>query len=169
MQACTQWTHSDVWSQLATTPECLFQIGDGQSEKKRWSEGDMPRNAWYSRWARANPPPGCHSRIRRSASTLTQPFRPDGNVFCWCCLQSDGHIICYQSRKGTNIMEPSGQGVVCLNLQFFCLVHRMPLRISKDISIMLSGRPWTTWCPPSWEIYWSTVIQMKNMSNTISG
>jgi len=35
MQACTQWTHSDVWSQLATTPECLFKIGDWQSKKKR--------------------------------------------------------------------------------------------------------------------------------------
>jgi hypothetical protein len=35
MQACTQWTHSDVWSQLATTPECLFKIGDRQSEKKQ--------------------------------------------------------------------------------------------------------------------------------------
>jgi len=34
MQACTQWTHSDVWSQLPTTPECLFKIGDRQSEKK---------------------------------------------------------------------------------------------------------------------------------------
>jgi len=35
MQARTQWTHSDVWLQLATTPECLFKIGDRQSEKKR--------------------------------------------------------------------------------------------------------------------------------------
>ena len=39
MQACTQWTHSDVWSQLATTPECLFKIGDSQREKK-WRNGD---------------------------------------------------------------------------------------------------------------------------------
>ena len=35
MQACTQWTYSDLWSQLATTPECLFKIGDQQSDKKR--------------------------------------------------------------------------------------------------------------------------------------
>ena len=35
IQACTQWTHSDVCSQLAITPECLFIIGDRQSEKKR--------------------------------------------------------------------------------------------------------------------------------------
>jgi len=35
MKACTQWNHSDVWSQLATTPECLFKVGDRQSEKKR--------------------------------------------------------------------------------------------------------------------------------------
>jgi hypothetical protein len=37
MHACTQWTHSDVWSQLAPTPECLFKIGDRQSEKNRWN------------------------------------------------------------------------------------------------------------------------------------
>jgi len=37
MQVCTQWTHSDVWSQLATTPEWLFKIGDRQSKKKRWN------------------------------------------------------------------------------------------------------------------------------------
>jgi hypothetical protein len=35
MQACTQWTHSDVWSQLATTPGCLVKVGERQSEKKR--------------------------------------------------------------------------------------------------------------------------------------
>jgi hypothetical protein len=34
MQACTQSTHSDVWSQLATPWECLFKLGDRQSEKK---------------------------------------------------------------------------------------------------------------------------------------
>jgi len=37
MQARTQWTYSHVWSQLATTSECFFQIGDQQSEKKRWN------------------------------------------------------------------------------------------------------------------------------------
>jgi len=35
MQACTEWTHSDVWSQLAPTPEWLFEIGNRQSAKKR--------------------------------------------------------------------------------------------------------------------------------------
>jgi len=37
MEACTQWTHSDVWSQLPTTPECLFKMGERQSEKKLWN------------------------------------------------------------------------------------------------------------------------------------
>jgi len=83
MQACTQWTHSDVWSQLATTPECWFKVGGRQSEKKRRSEGDIQLDAWYWRRARSNPPPECHWRLWRSASTLTQPVRPDGNVFCW--------------------------------------------------------------------------------------
>jgi len=40
MQACTQSTQSDVWSQLATTPECVFQLGDRQSEKKQ-QNGDL--------------------------------------------------------------------------------------------------------------------------------
>jgi len=84
MQLCTQWTHSDVWSQLATMPECLFKIGDRQSEKKWRLEGDMQRDAWYWRRARSKPPPGCLWRLWRSVSTLTEPFRPDGNVFCWC-------------------------------------------------------------------------------------
>jgi len=37
VRTCTQSTHSDVWLLLATTPECLFKIGDRQSEKKRWN------------------------------------------------------------------------------------------------------------------------------------
>jgi len=39
MQACTQWTYSDILSQLATTPGCVFKISDWQSEKK-WQNGD---------------------------------------------------------------------------------------------------------------------------------
>jgi len=31
---CTEWTHSDVWSPLATTPQCSFTIGYRQSQKK---------------------------------------------------------------------------------------------------------------------------------------
>ena len=37
MQVCIQWTDSDVWSLLATRPECLFKKGDRQSEKKQWN------------------------------------------------------------------------------------------------------------------------------------
>jgi len=44
----------------------------------------MWRDAWSWRRARSKPPPGCLWRLCRSASTLTEPFRPDGNVFCWC-------------------------------------------------------------------------------------
>jgi len=53
---------------------------------KRRSEGDMQPDAWYWRRARSNPPPGCLWRLWLSASTLTEPFRPDGNVFCWWSL-----------------------------------------------------------------------------------
>jgi len=37
MHTGTQWTHSDVWSQLATTPQCSFKIGVQQSAKKHWN------------------------------------------------------------------------------------------------------------------------------------
>jgi len=37
MQEHPQWTHSNVWSQLATTAECSFKIEDWQSEKKLWT------------------------------------------------------------------------------------------------------------------------------------
>jgi len=37
MAACTQWTHSDVWLQLATTPEWLCNTGDRLNEKARWN------------------------------------------------------------------------------------------------------------------------------------
>jgi len=36
MQEHTQWTHSDISSQLATTPECSFEIGVRQREKNWW-------------------------------------------------------------------------------------------------------------------------------------
>jgi len=37
MQARTRWTHSDVLSLLATTPEWSFKIGDRQNAKRQWS------------------------------------------------------------------------------------------------------------------------------------
>jgi len=45
MQACTQWTHSDVLSQLATTPEWSFKIGDRQNAKRQWNSD---RRATYN-------------------------------------------------------------------------------------------------------------------------
>jgi len=35
MQELTQWTHSDIWSQLATTREWSFKLGDRQNERKQ--------------------------------------------------------------------------------------------------------------------------------------
>jgi len=37
MQAGTQWTQTNVWSQLATTPEWSFKIGDWQNEQNPWN------------------------------------------------------------------------------------------------------------------------------------
>jgi len=48
------------------------------------SEGDMQRDALLRRWERSSLPPVWLWWLRRSMSTLTEPFRPDGIVFCWC-------------------------------------------------------------------------------------
>jgi len=41
------------------------------------------RDAWYWHRVRSNLPPESLQRLWRSASTVTEQFRPDGNVFCW--------------------------------------------------------------------------------------
>jgi hypothetical protein len=101
MQGWTQWIHSDVYSQLATLPECMFKIGDRQSEEKR---GNGDRRALCS--ATRSLDAGCGVirnrgvwRLWRSASTLTQPFRPDGNVFCWW-RQYYKHTYCFTCTSG---------------------------------------------------------------------
>jgi len=56
-----------------------------REEMAKWQlEGDMQHDAWYWHRVLSNPPPGCLCRLWWSASTLTEPFRPDGNVFLWC-------------------------------------------------------------------------------------
>jgi len=50
---------------------------------KQRSEGNMQCDTWYWCRARSNPPPGWLWRLWRSASILMEPFRPDGNIFCW--------------------------------------------------------------------------------------
>jgi len=47
------------------------------------SEGDMLCDQWFWCWAQSILPLGCLWRLWWCASTLTQPFCPDGNVFCW--------------------------------------------------------------------------------------
>jgi len=47
------------------------------------SEGSMQHDASYCGWARSSLPLGCLWRLWWSMSTLTEPFRPDGNGFCW--------------------------------------------------------------------------------------
>ena len=67
----------------------------------------MQPDALYWHRARSIPPPGCLWRLWRSASTLTQPFRPDGNVFCWWefyIIHSSGHL---PQNLYTEIPEPT--------------------------------------------------------------
>jgi len=63
-----------VLNRIPTEPEEMAKLR---------SEGDMQRDASFWRWARSSLPPGWLCRLWRSASTLTEPFRPDGNVFSW--------------------------------------------------------------------------------------
>ena len=55
-------------------------------------------DVWSWRRARSNLPPGCLWRLCRSASTLTEPFRPDRNVFCGWILQ--GFSAIWRSVSG---------------------------------------------------------------------
>ena len=71
MKVHTQWTHSDVWSQLATTPVWSFIIEDWQNAKTRWNSD---RRVIY------NPTPCIHSRHRaihhRGVSYGSEGTRP---------------------------------------------------------------------------------------------
>jgi len=56
---------------------------DWEETAKLLSKGGMQCDASYWRRARSSLPPGCLWWLWWSASTLTQPLRPHGNVFCW--------------------------------------------------------------------------------------
>jgi len=66
------------------------------------SEGNMQHDASYWRRSQSSLPPGCLWRLNWSASTLTESFRPDGNVFSWClcCLEKlPIHLLCITATK----------------------------------------------------------------------
>jgi len=63
-----------VWNRRPTERE--------ETVKQR-SQGDIQRDALHRRQARSYPPQGCLWRLWRSASTLTESFRPNGIFFCW--------------------------------------------------------------------------------------
>jgi hypothetical protein len=85
MQVHTQWTHSDVLSQLATTPEWSFKIGDWQNAKRQWNSD---RRAIYNATRCIDARSGvilhwcvsdCSDRARplwRSHSARTESFFP---------------------------------------------------------------------------------------------
>jgi hypothetical protein len=51
---------------------------------KQQSESNMQHDARYWGQVRCNLSAGCHLRLWRSTSTLTERFCPDRKVFCWC-------------------------------------------------------------------------------------
>jgi hypothetical protein len=86
MKARSQWTHSDIWSPFATTPELLFSIGDRQHEKKWWNSNQ--RAIWIAtRWIDPGHGVFCHwgvshgtdgvCPLRRSHSAQTKIFFAD--------------------------------------------------------------------------------------------
>ena len=104
---CTQWTHSDVWSQLATTPQCSFTIGYRQSQKK-W--GNCDRRAICNATRRFGAGRGvvCHRGgsdgsdgarpLWRSHSARTEMFFAD---VLQCNTEWVLHPIAYFSKKNT--------------------------------------------------------------------
>ena len=90
----------------------------------------MQRDAWYWGRARSNPPPGCLWRLWRSASTLTEPFRPDGNIFCWCHCHTFmyfTHWACAVEDLSNHdllwiIPDPGSQKTITLYLASICTV-----------------------------------------------
>jgi len=89
-------THSDLWSQLATTLQFSFTVVYRSREK--WHHCDRRAICNVTRGIGAGRRVICHQGVSegsdgarplwRSPSTLTQPFRLDRNVFCWCSRMS---------------------------------------------------------------------------------
>jgi hypothetical protein len=119
MQARTQRTQSDVWSQLATTPEWSFTIGDRQNEKKRWNSDQ--RAIWNStRWIDAGRRVIRHWGVSdgsdgarplwRSHSARTEIFFADGyskvkhnsNIHC-ILIHTIQYTILYSDNTGGTI------------------------------------------------------------------
>ena len=118
IQAHTQWTFSDVRSQLPTTPKWSFKGGDRQNEKKQWN---------CDQRAGSDPPPVYLSWLGRSASTPTKRFWPDGIIFCWCSFtmyRQRTCVICFwhlrplqfvwRSQGCQSIFSPVDFQVPCL-------------------------------------------------------
>jgi len=111
MQACTQWTHSDVWSQLATTPECLFKVGGRQSEKKRWNGDRRPicsstcgidAGRGVIRHRGVSDSSDGARPLWRSQSAQTEKFFADGLFVCVCArVQCHVNVLEYKEHYKT--------------------------------------------------------------------
>jgi len=94
IQARTQWTHSDVWSQLATTPEWSFKIGDRQNKKKRWNSGQ--RAIWNAtHWIDAGRGVICHRGVSDGSDRAihSDGAIPPGRKCCLLTMQQVWVVI----------------------------------------------------------------------------
>ena len=152
MQACTQWTHSDVWSQLATTPECLFTIGDRQSEKE-WRNSDrraicnatrgIDTGRWQIRLRGVSDGSDRARPLWRSHSARTEMFFPDvghsGQFSCLCVTVHFRDIFVFIGSNAasfpTNILLLAWAN--CLIMSFSC---RVPPVVCDFLQPMTSHR-----------------------------
>jgi len=101
---------------------------------KRRQEGDMWRDVWSWCQARSNPPPGCLWWLWRSASTLTEPFRPDGNVFCWWLSSITNASAAFIGKRDSNTVTAPFREWVSMERQ-----HRLALHLGYLIFRSVAG------------------------------
>jgi len=114
---CTQWTHSDVWSQLATTQQCSFTIAYRQSQKK-WRNCDRRAICNATRRFGAGRGVVCHlggsdgsdgaRPLWRSHSARTEMFFADGSLLneisCYCLRGCGRNILDISAYKGCHLL-----------------------------------------------------------------
>jgi hypothetical protein len=99
------------WCLVTVGPNAILivqnrrQIECKETVRQR-SEGKMECDSLNWSQARSNPPPGCLWQLWRSASTPTEPFHPDRNIFCWWTAvamgsKSSKYVVPFQLQVGT--------------------------------------------------------------------
>jgi len=119
-----------------------------QEMEKPRSHGDM---GWYAlkrcrAWS--NTPPGCRWRLSQSTSTLTEPFRQDGNVFCWCITTDNASSNYSMTCELQSTLEASTIRWPALRNHIPCIANVIQLALGAFMSCLgVKG------CTRSWEAH----------------